>query len=180
MRYRKLFEEGSVDPCGGRAAWRFRRGAFGFGGFGGAWGIGARRGDMKYLVLEILGEGPRHGYDIIASIEERYGFRPSPGSIYPTLQMLEDTGRVTSAESEGKRIYTITESGRELLGSRPDKDASTDFETDARHRIRSAARRLMVAVWGARGSGDVALNKVAQTLEKTRKEIYTILSGDES
>lgn len=167
-----------TDLFSRHAAWRFRGRGFGFGGFGGSWGRATRRGDMKYLVLETLTQSPRHGYDIITSVEDRYGSRPSPGSIYPTLQMLEDAGYVTSSEENGKRVYTITNSGRRLLETRPVAGDDGDLEEDPGHRARAAAKRLMIAVLGARGSGDAVLDKVAQSLERARKEIYTILSGD--
>ena len=160
--------------------WRFGRQGFGWGGFRRAWGRSTRRGDIKYLVLEALAEGPRHGYDIITNFEQRYGSRPSPGSIYPTLQMLEDAGHVTSAEQDGKRVYTITASGRQLLEKRPAADDEDGLDEDARHRVRAAATRLMMALMSARGSGDAVLDKIAQTLEKTRKEIYSLLSSDEA
>lgn len=172
-----LFREPESQEHG--VPWRFGHGGFGWGGFRGSWGRSTRRGDIKYLVLEALAEGPRHGYDIINSFEERYGSRPSPGSIYPTLQMLEDAGHVTSVGQEGKRVYTITDSGRKLLEQRPAGDDRDDLEDDARHRMRVAAKRLMMGLMGARGSSDAALDKIAQTLEKTRKEIYAILSSDE-
>src|SRR5215216_709521 len=87
-----------------------------------------RRGDIKYALLELLAEQPRHGYEMIKELEQRYGgfYRPSPGSVYPTLQMLEDEGHLTSEMVDGKRIYTITESGQRLLEEhrqrRPDED----------------------------------------------------------
>src|SRR5215467_2217152 len=99
-----------------------------FGRFGRRWGgfngdprgeRGERfgRGDLKYVILELLKEQPRHGYDIIRALEERArGFyRPSPGSVYPTLQMLEDLGYVTSEQQEGKKVYRITEAGVQYL-----------------------------------------------------------------
>jgi DNA-binding PadR family transcriptional regulator len=149
-------------------------------GFGGGPGR-ARRGDVKFLVLELLTDAPRHGYDIIGAIEERRGFRPSPGSIYPTLQMLEDGGFVTSAEVDGKRVYTITDSGRELLSSRTAEagdDADEEFE--ARHRLRASAIKLGAAVMGLRGSDDATLDKVRTILDRARKEIYGILATDEA
>jgi DNA-binding PadR family transcriptional regulator len=75
---------------------------------------------MKYVLLELLQERPMHGYEMIKALEERSSgfYTPSPGSIYPTLQMLEEGGYVTSSESEGKKIYTITDSGRALLAER--------------------------------------------------------------
>jgi len=85
-------------------------------GFGGPRG----RGDLKYEILEILAESPRHGYDIMLEIERQRGRRPSPGSIYPALQMLEDGDFVRGQERDGKRVFTLTDKGRELLKERPD------------------------------------------------------------
>jgi DNA-binding PadR family transcriptional regulator len=146
-------------------------------GFGGAGRT--RRGDVKYLVLEVLAEGARHGYEIMTAIEERRGFRPSPGSIYPTLQMLEDGGFVTSAEVEGKRVYTITDMGRALLSNRSADADEGDEEPDARHRLRHAAMKLASAVMGVRGSDDATLDRVREIIDRARKEIYAILASDE-
>src|SRR5262245_4261789 len=75
-----------------------------------------RRGDIKFHLLEILKDNPRHGYEIISELEKRSGgYRPSPGSVYPTLQMLEEGGYLTSEQVEGKKVYTITEEGLKLL-----------------------------------------------------------------
>ena len=77
-------------------------------------GLGRRRrGDIRTAILAVLAEGPGHGYDIITRLEDKSGgaWRPSAGSVYPTLQQLEDEGLATSAESDGKRIYTITAAG---------------------------------------------------------------------
>src|SRR5262249_46173739 len=112
---------------------RFARGIFGPGGpfgpegpFGseGPFGPEGRRffgrGDMKYALLELLQERPMHGYEMMKALEERSGgfYVPSAGSIYPTLQMLEDRGLVTVVEAEGKKVYTITDAGRALLTDR--------------------------------------------------------------
>src|SRR5258708_38121964 len=86
----------------------------GHGPFGGGFGEGGRkrqrRGDIKFILLELIKEQPRHGYDLIKVLEERYGgfYRPGPGTVYPTLQLLEDEGNVSSATVDGKRIYTTT------------------------------------------------------------------------
>src|ERR1700716_3540013 len=106
----------------------------------GGWGQRTRRGDVKFLVLELLAEGPRHGYDIIKGIEERRGVRPSAGSVYPTLQLLEDGGVVTREQVDGKGIYTIPDAGRELLSNRaadPDDD-DEDEAPDVRHKLRES------------------------------------------
>jgi len=101
--------------------------AFGF-GFGPAewwwWaGRGGRRrqwfesGDLKYVILKLLRDKPMHGYEVMKALEEQtHGcYRPSPGSVYPTLQWLEDEGLVRSEEREGKKVYSITEQGRAFL-----------------------------------------------------------------
>src|SRR6476619_5624011 len=78
-----------------------------------------RRGDIKFHLLEILKETPRHGYEVISELEKRSGgYRPSPGSVYPTLQMLEEGGFLTSEQVEGKKVYSITEEGLKLLEER--------------------------------------------------------------
>src|ERR687897_1351037 len=86
----------------------------------GPWGFGGRRrgrrgrGDVRAAILALLAERPMHGYEMISELETRTGgvWRPSPGSIYPTLQLLEDEGLIVSEESEGRRRFTLTEAGR--------------------------------------------------------------------
>ena len=103
-------------------AWHMmRRFPFGPGrGPGGPGGPGPRffgRGDLKYGLLALLEERPKHGYEMIKELEERAGgfYTPSAGAVYPTLQLMEDRGWVTSREVEGKKVYTITDAGREAL-----------------------------------------------------------------
>ncbi len=81
----------------------------------------ARRGDIKFLILEVLADGPRHGYDIITELENKSNgrYRPSAGSVYPTLTMLEEGGYITGNAADGKRVFTITDAGRELLTQKP-------------------------------------------------------------
>jgi len=78
------------------------------------------KGDFKYVILDILKEKPAHGYEIIRALEDRYyGFyTPSAGTVYPTLQMLEDMGYVKSLEQDGKKVYTITKEGLKFLDER--------------------------------------------------------------
>jgi DNA phosphorothioation-dependent restriction protein DptG len=75
------------------------------------------KGDIKYVILNLLKDKPSHGYEIIHSLEERFhGFySPSAGSVYPTLQLLEDLGYVIALERDGKKVYTITEAGKNFL-----------------------------------------------------------------
>ena len=78
------------------------------------------KGDLKYVVLDLLKDKPSHGYEIIRAMEERFmGFyTPSAGSIYPTLQLLEDLGYVKALEQDGKKVYSITEEGKSFLTQR--------------------------------------------------------------
>jgi len=74
-------------------------------------------GEIKFVILRLLREKPRHGYDVIKELEERFAgcYTPSAGTIYPTLQLLEDQGYVKSVEHEGKRVYSITAEGEAFL-----------------------------------------------------------------
>jgi DNA-binding PadR family transcriptional regulator len=101
---------------------RKAKGFFGEGPWGG-FGHGPRRGrmfekgDLKYVILDLLKDKPSHGYEVIRALEERFrGFySPSPGSVYPTLQMLEDMGYVTATQQDGKKVYAVTDEGRKFL-----------------------------------------------------------------
>jgi DNA-binding PadR family transcriptional regulator len=81
-----------------------------------------QKGDLKYVILDLIKDKPRHGYEIIRELEEMsYGFyTPSPGAVYPTLQMLEEMGYATSTERDGRKVYTITEAGLAFLAERKD------------------------------------------------------------
>ena len=92
-----------------------------------------RRGDFKYILLQHLKDKPSYGYEIIRALEERFhGFYiPSPGTVYPTLQMLEEMGYATGAEQDGKKVYTITDEGRKFLAEQK------EFKEKIRNQIRS-------------------------------------------
>lgn len=97
-------------------------------GAGQAFGRGSRlfeRGGVKFAILELLKDKPRHGYDIIREMEERSGglYSPSPGAVYPTLQALEDQDLVSATTAEGKRVYAITEAGIAYLDTHRDQAA---------------------------------------------------------
>lgn len=107
----------------------FARGDWGFGAWANCCGPGffsfpfagrrrpVRRGDLKYVILGLLADEPMHGYEVIRRLEEESAglYSPSPGSVYPTLQMLEDEGYVVSEPVDGKKVYRITEAGRAFL-----------------------------------------------------------------
>jgi DNA-binding PadR family transcriptional regulator len=113
-------------------------------------------GEVKYVILRLLREKPRHGYEIIKALEERMGgcYTPSPGTIYPTLQLLEDQGFVRAVESEGKRVFHITPEGEAFL------DQHRDLIDDIFERIRDTVR-------GFSGGQMVALNQAFAKLAAT-------------
>lgn len=85
-------------------------------------GRGRRRvwfesGDMKYVILKVLRDKPMHGYEVMKELEEQTQgcYKPSPGTVYPTLQWLEDEGLVQSEEVQGKKVYSVTQAGLEFL-----------------------------------------------------------------
>lgn len=88
--------------------------------------MGRRRffesGGIRLAILSLLNEGPKHGYQLMKEMEERSGglYRASAGSVYPTLQLLEDEGLIQSEQVEGKRVYRITDAGRTELEKDPD------------------------------------------------------------
>jgi len=133
---------------------------------------------MKYLLLEILKEGPRHGYEMINNLEGNFrGYRPSPGSVYPTLQMLEEGGFVTSEQIDGKKVYTLTDEGRKLLDER---GGSRFEETPGMKRafeIRQSLKKLAIAVReGANASDEEAVKRIGEILDRARKEVYSVLA----
>jgi DNA-binding PadR family transcriptional regulator len=170
------------DDC---AEPRFFRHGHGKHGFGRRFGQGGprRRGDIKFELLGILAEGPRHGYDLMLEVERRTGMKPSPGSVYPTLQALEEGGFLKGRDDEGKRVYEITESGRALLADRSEPTESADDEQAGAApyaRAMLAGRSVISASREVLRSGDVTLvTKVAEILERTRREIYTLLASSE-
>ena len=87
----------------------------------------ARRGDVQTAVLRLLAESPMHGYQIIQELANRSGgaWNPGPGSVYPTLQAIEDQDLVTSTLDGSKRVYSLTDTGRTAATSRSNRAAST-------------------------------------------------------
>lgn len=142
-----------------------------------------RKGDVRSAVLRLLGESPMHGYQIIHEIEERSGgaWKPSPGSVYPTLQMLVDEGLLESKESKGRRTYSLTATGVEFAAAEADKPAPWETGFD-----RPTGPRGTLAMSGvkiAKASADVArlgtpeqMEKAAQLIEETAKKISAIVS----
>jgi DNA-binding PadR family transcriptional regulator len=157
------------------------------------WGPGRffQKGDFKYLILDLLKDKPRYGYEIIRELEDKFhGFySPSPGTVYPTLQYLEDVGHVTSHEQDGKRIYTITEEGLKFLGT--ESKTVDDVWERMRHgwgrawdpEMREQFRDVMAEIADlgrligrrTRGMNRDKLRRIGEVLKKAYAEIETIV-----
>ncbi|MET9533430.1 PadR family transcriptional regulator [Streptomyces sp. NPDC006649] len=174
-----------------------RRGAFGpfgpqfggpFGGRGGGRGGPrgrARRGDVRASILALLKDRPMHGYEMIQEIGERSGgaWRPSPGSVYPTLQLLEDEGLITSESEGGKKLFTLTEPGRTAADEGPDapwEEAGRGGDWETMNEIRQAGFGLMEAFGQVWRTGTPEQRKKAMAvIGESRKKLYLILADED-
>ncbi len=169
------------------------RGHHGHPGFGprmsadmlGGWGGPgrARRGDVRSAILRLLSEQPMHGYQIIQELSGRSEgmWRPSAGSVYPTLQLLEDIGLVASEESDGKRVFRLTDEGRSAVAAIGDARAPWDTAAEAgsANELREATGKLFGAVRQLAGTAtDEERSAAAAILTEARKKIYAILAAD--
>lgn len=171
-------------------------GGFGGASFDGVWqavedlrsrfekrtGTRAGRGEVRSAVLALLGERPMYGYQIIREIEERSGgnWKPSAGSVYPTLQLLADEGFISAEESNGRKIYSLTEAGREDLEASegPAPWEATESERGgtfaalpkAGFELAQAASQV-----GRTGSPEQVQEAVA-VLDEARRRLYSILA----
>jgi DNA-binding PadR family transcriptional regulator len=144
----------------------------------------AERGSVKYDILGILWDGPRHGYDIMLTIEEQRGYRPSPGSVYPALQMLEDGDFVTGREVDGKRVYTITDKGSELLAKHRES-ATGDPSAEPPGNVPLIARGVQTMVGLKMVLKEIARTRDAELyaqalaiVERARRDLYTLLTHE--
>lgn len=170
---------------------------FGPGGFGFGFGPGARggrrggpgrrgrRGDVRAAILVLLAERPMHGYEMIQEIAERSQdlWRPSPGSVYPTLQLLVDEGLIVGSETEGsKRLFELTEEGRAAAKKieTPPWDEIADGVDPSHLNLRAAVGQLFGAVaQSAHAATPEQQQRIVEIVNNARREIYTILSEDE-
>ena len=166
------------EPWGGRGG----RGRWG--GERGGWGGGRRmrRGDIRRAILSALKDNPAHGYEVMHRLEEMSGglWRPSPGSVYPHLQMLEDEGMVQSAEVEGTRTFTLTEKGvAEAANGEPLPWQSSGENDDQIRSLRLSVTQLMSAAKQLSGAGESAqVERGIAVIKKARQELYQILAED--
>jgi DNA-binding PadR family transcriptional regulator len=158
-------------------------GPFGRGGRGPRGRGRRRRGDVRLAVLRLLAEEPRNGYGLMQTIEERSGgqWRPSPGSMYPTLSQLEDEQLIRSTEAESGRRFEITDAGRAALEERAGEPDPWISEPDADEHAMSELGPLVIgigkAVWQVAAVADDAQKaKATELLAETRRALYAILA----
>ncbi len=164
---------------------------FRFGGPGGQRNWGRRRrqmfesGEVKFVILRLLREKPRHGYEVIKALEERlHGcYTPSAGTVYPTLQLLEDQGYVRAVDEDGKKVYHITPEGERFLEDNRDllddifervRDTVRDFAggqmADLNHAFTRLAGMTYKRAW--RWGGDhPAVPQIVEILKRAADEI---------
>jgi len=153
---------------------------------GGKGGPKAGRGDVRAAILALLREGPLNGYQIMSEIEERSGgaWRPSPGAVYPALQLLADEGLIAGEESGGRRTFSLTEAGRRHVeddpeAARPAWEAMTQDEPGEMPGLFAQAARLGGSIVQLAHAGTPEQIRAAERLlEQTRRRMYQILAGD--
>jgi DNA-binding PadR family transcriptional regulator len=169
------------------------RGGFGFGPFGGPRGRGGRggrrgrRGDVRAAILTLLAERPMHGYEMTQEIATRSNnlWKPSPGSVYPTLQLLVDEGLIVPTEAEGsKKTFELTEEGRQAadrIETPPWEQILADQEDEApsHQNLHGAAAQLMAAVGQSSfTASEEQQQRILDIVNNARREIYQVL-GEE-
>ena len=147
-----------------------------------------RRGDVRAALLVLLAEEPRNGYGLMQEIERRSdgGWRPSPGSVYPALQQLEDEGLVRSTESDGRRVFELTESGRAHVEE--NREELGEPWADVGRNVGEGALEMRGLLWQAGAaamqvmhSGDEAqIARAKEVLAETRRSLYRILADDDA
>jgi DNA-binding PadR family transcriptional regulator len=143
-----------------------------------------RRGEIRSALLSVLAEGPGHGYDLIGRLEAKTGgvWRPSPGSVYPTLQLLEDEGVVRSETREGKRVYELTDAGQAEVAARADAGEGAPWQVlgdEGVAALRATVFQLHAAARQVAHAGTPELvDRAVRILGDARKELYLLLAGD--
>lgn len=143
------------------------------------------QGHLKYVILQLLDEKPRHGYEIIKEIEDRFGgaYAPSPGTVYPTLTLLEDLGYARAKPEEGgKKIYEITDEGRAHLAenkpliddifSRIEEFAQSIFG-EPMMEVNRGLKNVAAAIYGSKRQGRSSdqIRKIKEILDRAASEI---------
>jgi DNA-binding PadR family transcriptional regulator len=164
-------------------------GGFQLGGFGagGPWrGRKARRGDIRSAALLLLFEEPRNGYQIMQEVEERSGglWRPSPGSVYPALQQLEDEGLIRAEEIDARKLFRLTDVGREQVEQRDSARPAPWDEAGGelggqRMQLGQALRAVATAAAQViRTGSDAQMAQALKILSASRRDLYRVLAED--
>ncbi len=147
-----------------------------------------RRGEIRGALLMLLADEPRNGYQLMQAIEERSGgrWRPSPGSVYPTLAQLEDEGLIRAIERDANKLFELTDDGRAHVAAHhpevPPWCASDDPSSNAYVEIRSLiAQTAQAAIQVAQVGNEQQVSQAQELLGQTRRSLYGILAeaGDE-
>ena len=162
------------------------RGGGGHGGSGGRGGRGGsrgRRGDVRAAVLALLAERPMHGYEMLQELAARTQdlWRPSPGSLYPALQLLEDQGLVQSVDGDGRRRFELTDSGRAERAGRPAGPLPWETMLGAADpgdmALNATLRQVVVAVGQVAEAGTPEQKTKAEALlAELRRQVYLLLA----
>lgn len=145
-------------------------------------GTRAGKGEVRAAVLALLAERPMHGYQIIREIEERSGgsWKPSAGSVYPTLQLLADEGSITAEESNGRKIYSLTEAGRaeaaDQQGASPWAAAETPPGAGFGSLPRAGVELAQATAQVGRSGSPEQVQQAVAVLDEARRRIYAILA----
>ena len=141
------------------------------------------RGDVRAAVLALLAEQPMHGYQIIHEIEERSGgaWKPSPGSVYPTLQLLADEGLISAEESNGRKTYSLTPEGRDVAEAASEKSAPWEGQgTKEHHRMgalpKAGIELAQAAAQVGRSGTPEQVDQAISVLDEARRKLYAILA----
>jgi DNA-binding PadR family transcriptional regulator len=140
-----------------------------------------RRGDVRAAVLIALLDGPAHGYELIQALEEKTGgqWRPSPGSVYPLLQLLTDEDLVTATDQDGKRTFALTDAGRAEAEERLAADGLPweEMERGDRGSLRSALHDFVVAMKMVERAGSPeVVDRATGIITQARKDLYQLLA----
>ncbi|WP_457950308.1 PadR family transcriptional regulator [Pseudarthrobacter sp. alpha12b] len=147
-------------------------------------GTRAGKGEVRAAVLALLAEQPMHGYQIIREIEERSGgsWKPSAGSVYPTLQLLADEGSISAEESNGRKIYSLTEAGREESaahhGSAPWDPAAATSGGGIASLPKAGIELAQAAAQVGRTGSQEQVHQAVAVLDEARRRLYAILAQD--
>lgn len=175
---------------------RFRRGGMGPGPFGGRGDFGGRggrhphehpghhgggrlrRGDMRGLLLAGLLDGPAHGYELMSRLEERSGgsWRPSPGSVYPHLQALQDEGLVRSRDEDGRKTYELTDEGRAQADAGKLDELSSAGEGSQRRQLAIEIKQFSLAARAAFTGSPESIDEAVTIIRGARQALYRLLA----